>query len=91
MEISKPEILQQENEIVFRVRVESSEGTENLWYSLKKKFSDFVTDFCDAPLVALLIPAMAKGEDVHVAGIISEKLWYNVSGPYQRLLQHIIP
>jgi len=91
MKISKPEILRQENEIVFRVRVESSEGTENLWYSLEKKFSDFVTDFSDAPLVALLIPAMAKGEDVHVAGTISERLWYNVSGSYQRLLQHVIP
>ena len=74
MKISKPEILQQGNEIVFRVRVESPEGIENLWYSLKKKFSDIVTDLSDAPLVALLIPAMAKGEDVHVAGTISERL-----------------
>jgi hypothetical protein len=91
MKISKPEILQQEKEIVFRVRVESSEGTETLWYSVEEKFVDFVTDFSDAPLVALLIPAMAKGEDVHLAGTVSERLWYNVSGPYQRLLQHVIP
>jgi hypothetical protein len=91
MKISKPEILRQENEIVFRVRVESSEGIEILWYSLDKKFMDFLTDFCDAPLVALLIPAMAKGEDVYLAGTISERLWYNVSGPYQRLLQLVIP
>src|SRR5208337_3813778 len=91
MKISKPEILRQENEIISRVRVESSEGIENLWYSLDKKFGDFLTDFCDAPLIALLIPTMAKGEDVHVAGTISERLWYNVSGPYQRLLQHVIP
>lgn len=91
MKISKPEILRQENEIIFRVHVESLEGTANLWYNLEKKFGDYLTSFCDAPLVALLIPAMTKGEDIHVAGTISERLWYNVSGPYQRLLQHIIP
>lgn len=91
MKISKPEILQQENEIIYRVRIESLEGATNLWYSLDKKFMDFLTDFCDAPLVSLLIPAMAKGEDVHLAGTISERLWYNASGPYQRLLQHVIP
>lgn len=91
MKICKPEILNQENEIVFRVCVESSEVAETLWYSIEEKFGDFVTDFCDAPLLALLIPAMAKGEDLYIAGTISERLWYNVSGPYQRLLRHIIP
>jgi hypothetical protein len=91
MKISKPEILRQETEIVFRVRVDFLEGTETLWYSLEEKFSGFVTDLCDAPLVALLIPAIANGEDIHISGAISERLMYNLSGPYQRLLQHVIP
>jgi len=90
MIIGKPEILQEENKIVFRVHVESFEGIETLWYSVDQTFGNFVTDFCDAPLVVLLIPAMAKGEDIHIAGAISERLWYNASGSYQYPLQHAI-
>lgn len=91
MKISKPEVLEKNNVIEFRIRVESSEGDETLWYNLSGKFSDLVTDLCDAPLVALLIPAMAKGEDIYISGMISERLYYNLSGPYQRLLQYVIP
>jgi hypothetical protein len=91
MKISRPEILQENNDTVYRVRVETSKGTTTLWYTMGKQFGDLVTDFCDSPLVALLIPAMATGEDIQVAGTISERLYHNLSGPYQRLLQHVIP
>ncbi len=91
MRISKPKIFQQKSEILFRVVVEFTEGPETLWYSLNHAFGDLVSDSCDAPLVALLIPAMANGEDIHVTGAISERLLYNLSGSYQRLLQYIIP
>lgn len=91
MKISKPEILQQKHEILFRVGVEFAEGPETLWYSLNQAFVDLVSDSCDAPLVALLIPAMANGEDIHIAGAISERLLYNLSGPYQKLVQYVIP
>jgi hypothetical protein len=91
MQISKPEIIQHEDETTYQVKVESADGAETLWYSLQSKFAGLLTDSCDAPLVALLIPAMANGEDIHIAGAISEMLYYNLSRPYQRLLQHIIP
>ena len=91
MKISEPQIIQQEQELVFRVNVEFAQGSETLWYSLNREFGDFISDSCDAPLAALLIPAMANGEDIHIEGTISEKLFYNLSGPYQSLLQHVIP
>ena len=91
MKISKPQILLQKHEIVISVDVEIAEGFKTLWYSLNRAFGNLVSDSCDAFLVALLIPAMTNGEDICVAGAISERLLYNLSGPYQRLLQHVIP
>jgi hypothetical protein len=91
MKISKPEIRQQENQLLSTVQVESLDGSSTLWYSVEKKFGDLLTDFSDAPLVALLIPAMANGEDIHILGTISERLFYNLSGPYQQFLQCFFP
>jgi len=91
MQISNPEVLHQKNEVLYRVNVDSAEGNDTLWYRLPSMCHDLITTSSDAPLVALLLPAMAQGEDIHVAGSISERLWYNLSRPYQRLLQHAIP
>ena len=76
MKIGSPEILQENGEILYRV---------------PEQFGHLITDSCDAPLVALLIPAMACGEDIHVAGKLSERLLHALSRPYQRLVQHVIP
>jgi hypothetical protein len=91
MRISKPEILDRDGEIVYRVGVESSAGAQTLWYSLGKQFGNLVTNNCDAPLAALLIPAMAYGEDIRIDGAISERLYYNLSRAYQCVLKHVMP
>lgn len=91
MKISKPQISQKGKEIVYQVSVDSAKGKGHLWYRLHESFVDLVAHYCDAPLVALLIPAMAMGEDIHIDGIISDRLFYNLSGSFQKLLQHIIP
>ncbi|MGB5746027.1 MAG: hypothetical protein WBM69_03540 [Desulfobacterales bacterium] len=91
MKISKPQIVRENKQIIHRVGVESIKGNETLWFSLHESFGDLLSNSCDASLVALLIPAMASGEDIHLNGMISEKLLSNLSGPFQRLLQHVIP
>jgi len=91
MKISKPQIVQEKEQIFYKVDVESFQGKQNLWYSLHESFGNLLSNSCDAPLVALLIPAMAIGEDIHIKGLVSEKLFYNLSGPFQRLLQHMMP
>src|SRR4028118_737543 len=90
MKISKPELAKQDN-FQYRVRVSFSEGTETLWYSLGEEYADLVSDRSDAPLVALLIRAMACGEDIHLDGTISERLYYNLSRSYQHVLRAVIP
>lgn len=91
MKIGKPEVVQQDSNILHRVDITLTEGNKTLWYALDMKYADLVSDRADAALVGLLIPAMAIGEDIHISGTISEKLYYNLSGPYQRVLQFIIP
>jgi len=91
MKISEPQIALENKQIIYRVGVESIMGNKILWYSLHESFDDLLSNSCDAPLVALITPAMAMGEDIHIDGIVSDRLLYNLSGPFQRLLQHIIP
>lgn len=91
MHIGTPELFEREGTIGYRTRVEWSAGTATLWYTVEPQFAGLMTDLSDAALVALLIPAMATGEDIRLAGTISDPLWHSVSGPYQRLLRHIFP
>lgn len=91
MKISQPERSERGEEIVVSYRISSSAGSKTLWYAVGKKYGDFLSESCDAPLLALLIPAMQSGEDIQVAGALSERLWYNLAGPYQQVLRRIIP
>ena len=91
MRISKPKITSENNKRMYQVEVESTEGKETLWYSVEDKFGELLTEASDAPVVALLIPAMLKGEDIHIEGIISDRLYHNLSKSLQSVLQQIIP
>jgi len=80
-----------ENNLFLEYEVDYSQTRELLWYNIDAKYSEFVTDLLDGPLVALLIPAMALGEDIYINGSISERLFYNLSDSAQILLKEIIP
>ena len=52
----------------------------SIWVSVPKQYENFLTlDRYDSFLAALLYPAMAHGEDIEIEGIVSEKLWYNIT------------
>ncbi len=91
MKIGAPHIHEANDQIVYRVDVEWTKGSSVLWYSLHKSFSDLLSEASDAPLVALLIPAMACGEDIHIDGAVSERLLDNLSRPLQTALRLINP
>ena len=91
MIIGIPQITQEGQRIIYQVSVQSSRGDEKLWYSIENSYKNLLSESSDAALVALLIPAMLIGEDIHIEGIISERLLHNISGPLQKLLQIIIP
>ncbi len=91
MRIGKPDIAVEGNTVVYRTEIESEDGHRELWFRIDAEFGDLVTDTCDAPLVGLLIPAMAAGEDIHLSGAISERLYYNLSAPCQSVFRNVIP
>ena len=91
MKINKPEIIKEKDHITYKVLIENELGNNILWYNIDKTFGDLLSNTADAPLVALILPAMELGEDIHIDGKVSEKLLYNLTGPFQKLLQKIIP
>ncbi|QIT56552.1 hypothetical protein HC341_15925 [Aquisalimonas sp. 2447] len=62
-----------------------------LWFTVPEEHGGLVSHLADAAVLALLIPCMAVGEDIHVDGPMSERLYQTISGPYQRLLIDVIP
>lgn len=91
MKICKPDLFEQDGKVFYNVSVSSLAGDKTLYFSLDKQFSNFISGVSDAPLLGLLIPAMSMGEDIYVNGKISERLYFNLSGPYQKILQIVMP
>lgn len=57
-----------------------------LWFAVQEQHESFISDTLDHAAVALLLPAMRRGEDIHVSGRLSEDLVFRVNGAVQRLL-----
>lgn len=91
MKVLKPKIIHQEQEIMYTVQVDFSQGNKTLYYSLDQEYADLISERSDAALAGLLIPAMIEKEDIYISGTISERLYYNLSGPYQKILKTILP
>lgn len=92
MVISKPIIEFKNGNVFYIVEVQKNTlESKILWFKVSDLYQDFVCDSSDAALLALLIPAMAMGEDITVEGWVSEKLFHNLSYPYQKILKIVIP
>lgn len=91
MDIGTPLLLARDGHLEYRTHVAWANGSLALWYRVEERFAEFLTTSSDAALLALLIPAMAAGEDIHLAGAVSERLYRSLAGPYQELLQAVIP
>jgi len=91
IEIGAPKIRRKKKLAAYTLPIESPYGETELRYAFPARFADMVSETADAGIVAMLIPAMTAGEDIRVKGTISEKLFYNLSGPYQQLLRALLP
>jgi hypothetical protein len=80
MYISTPKITVASNIATISVTYETSKENNTLWFSVDVKYLKYLSlESVDAFLVGLLFYAMARGEDIHVEGSISEKLFYCLS------------
>jgi hypothetical protein len=86
MNIEKPQRIVCDTEIQLRSIVKFSAGPDNLWFSVDKKNGELLYEYSDGFLLALLIPSMLAGEDISIEGTVSERLYYNLQGPLQKLL-----
>jgi len=92
MKLGKPELIEQGQETRIRTLVEFEGRKEHLWYSVERRYADYLTtDKLDGFVVALLLPAMMANEDMHVDGPISEKLYWNLSHYYMCIMTSVNP
>jgi hypothetical protein len=92
MIINPVEISESDEEVKIQSLIEYSGKKKYLWYSIPKKFSRYLTtEKLDGFLVGVLLLAMRLGEDVNVKGAVSEKLYFNLTNSYMRIVQCIMP
>jgi hypothetical protein len=92
MKINKLEVLETGEYITVRSYVEFAGTGEYLWYSMDAKYEKYLTvEKLDAFLIGALLLGMKHGEDIIVDGTVSEKLFYNLSSYYIKILSIMIP
>ena len=87
--ITKPVITELESSIRYSFNVVESD-TKNIYIDVDKTFKDFVSDFSDAALIAVLAPAMVEQKNIHIQGKVSKSLFDNLS-ELQDLIIKVIP
>lgn len=91
MRIGKPEIRVEGKSAIYTVPLVLTDGEAELRYEIPAQFGDMISQTADAAAVAMLIPAMSAGTDIEIAGRLSERLYYNLRGPYQQVLRKLQP
>jgi hypothetical protein len=92
MRIHVPEISRERDAVKVAALVERSGGTQRLWYSVPHCYEEYLRrDRLDPFVLGLLLLGMKDGEDIHVDGVMSEKLCYNLTNYYIRMLRILMP
>ena len=92
MHIGVPEIRATGEMIEYSVLYSLTPGNDrSLNYQLEVQHNHLISPRSDAALVALLIPAMCVGGDLHVEGPVTEELVYQLNQSYQEILRLVIP
>jgi hypothetical protein len=64
---------------------------DDLWFEVDAEHGALVSDRADHVAVALLIPAMRSGRDLHVGGIVTDVLLHQLNDDVQALVQWTHP
>lgn len=92
MIIHKPETIRDGGNTIIRALVEHKDRKEYLWFSVGREHENWLTpETTDAFVVALLLSAMMHKEDIYVEGVMSEKLFYNLTNYYMRIIVSSLP
>jgi len=92
MRIHVPEIHRERDAVRIAALVERPGHSQRLWYSVPHCYEEYLSrDRLDPFVLGLLLLAMKDGEDIHVDGVMSEKLFYNLTNHFTRLLRIVMP
>ncbi len=91
MRLTRPQLTTAGDQVRYSVQVQAEDGPAQLWFGVAQAHADLLSDRADAAALALLIPAMARGQDLIIDGTLSQRLYYNLRGPVQKILQLVIP
>ena len=87
MRISPAQLREDGPVVTVSASIEVDGKSHTLWYSVEREHAGWLTrDRQDAFVVALLPLAMKRPEDLHVEGALSERLFYNLTNYYIRIL-----
>lgn len=90
--IHKPEIIERGDETILKAKFECGNIRDTLWFSTKKEFGHYLChERGDAFLVAMLLYAMKRGEDIHILAPISERLYYTLTKHFVKVVADILP
>lgn len=67
------------------------DGARPLWFSVDETFAELLSDRADHIAVALLLPAMRYGRDLHVGGIVTDTLLHRLNHDAQALVRSVHP
>ncbi|WP_081617386.1 hypothetical protein [Thioalkalivibrio sp. ALMg11] len=89
--VDRTEKREEDGWAIFETPVHHPRLPDRLYFRTLSRYADQLSEASDAPALALLIPAMAFGEDIHFSTTVSEKLLRNLNGPIQTILFAIAP
>jgi hypothetical protein len=92
MELKGLQLRESQGEVRIQCEVHSAGNRELLWYQVGRDHAGHLsTDRYDGFLVGLLVRAMARGEDVHVDGAVSERLHFNLTHFCTYIMAEMLP
>lgn len=92
MRIGRAELIERGSEVQIRAPITWEGRTEYLWYAVERRYAEHLSpETLDAFVVALLLPAMAAKEDIHIEGPVSERLYWNLTHSYMRIMSSMNP
>lgn len=92
MRIGRAEVVERGPEVQIRAPVTWEGRTEHLWYAVERRYADHLSpETLDAFVVGLLLPAMSGKDDIHIEGPVSERLYWNLTRSYMRIMSSINP
>lgn len=90
MRTSPPRVVLDDRHI--RVQVDVDAGAEpGLWFEWDHDDASMRSDRADWVAVALLMPAMRAGRDLHIGGVVTDVLLHQMNGDLQALLGWLHP